>query len=93
MKGLCLVLGTDVYLLKNFKWTEECQKSFEELKQYLSTPPLLTTPNERDILFMYLAVTDVAVRVVLVKEEGNIQKLIYYTSKILYRAETRYKKI
>ena len=29
-------------LKKSFKWTAECQQAFEELKAYLSTPPLLS---------------------------------------------------
>jgi hypothetical protein len=29
-------------LRKAFQWTEECQKAFEELKVYLSSPPLLS---------------------------------------------------
>uniref|UniRef100_A0A2N9FQE6 Integrase catalytic domain-containing protein n=1 Tax=Fagus sylvatica TaxID=28930 RepID=A0A2N9FQE6_FAGSY len=29
-------------LRKAFQWTEECQKAFEELKAYLSSPPLLS---------------------------------------------------
>ena len=29
-------------LKKSFEWTAECQRAFEELKAYLSTPPLLS---------------------------------------------------
>ena len=28
-------------LRKSFEWTDECQKAFEKLKKYLSSPPLL----------------------------------------------------
>ena len=28
-------------LRKSFEWTDECQKAFEDLKKYLSSPPLL----------------------------------------------------
>ena len=27
---------------KDFQWTEECVMAFEDLKQYLSNPPLLS---------------------------------------------------
>ena len=30
-------------LKKSFEWTSECQQAFEELKAYLSAPPLLTS--------------------------------------------------
>lgn len=39
---------------------------------------------------MYLAVSDVAVSVVLVREEGKKQKPVFYTSKMLLDAKTRY---
>ena len=29
----------------NFTWMEECQKAFDNLRRYLSSPPLLTKPN------------------------------------------------
>ncbi|XP_019176071.1 PREDICTED: uncharacterized protein LOC109171493 [Ipomoea nil] len=40
---------------EGFAWTAECQQSFEELKQYLSTPPVLSTPQVGEPLFLYLA--------------------------------------
>ena len=27
-----------------FKWTEECQKTFQDLKNFLASPPVLATP-------------------------------------------------
>ena len=41
-------------------------------------------------LFLYLAVTPHAVSSVLIKEEGKVQKPVYYTSKALRGAERRY---
>ena len=29
-------------LRKSFEWTDECQKAFDDLKKYLSSPPLLS---------------------------------------------------
>jgi len=40
----------------NFQWTHECQKSFEELKIYLSSPIIFFQPNEGETLFLYLGV-------------------------------------
>ncbi|KAK3010667.1 hypothetical protein RJ639_010839 [Escallonia herrerae] len=69
------------------------EKSFKELKTYLSFPPLLSKPLSREDLFLYLLVTEVAVSAVLVREEDGIQKPIYYVSKVLEDVETRYPKI
>ena len=43
-------------LKKSFKWTDNCQKAFEELKAYLSSPPLLSPSKPNKELFLYLAV-------------------------------------
>lgn len=45
------------------------------------------------MLYLYLAVSESAVGFVLVKEENKIQKPIYYVSKLLWDAETRYARI
>ncbi|XP_050211775.1 uncharacterized protein LOC126661936 [Mercurialis annua] len=53
----------------NFKWTEECNAAFEELKVYLSTPPVLGRPEPGEILYLYLSVNDETASAVLVKED------------------------
>ncbi|KAK3030973.1 hypothetical protein RJ639_034894 [Escallonia herrerae] len=68
-------------------------KSFEELKTYLSSPPLLLKPLLGENLFLYLSVTEAAVSTVLIREEDGVQKPIYYISKVLQDVETRYPKI
>ena len=72
------------------EWGEEQSEAFRELKKYLSTAPILFAPNEEEDLFLYLAVSDVAVSGMLVREEGRRQKPVFYTSKMLLDAETRY---
>ncbi|KAK2997729.1 hypothetical protein RJ639_025983 [Escallonia herrerae] len=78
---------------KNFALTDDCQTSFEELTTYLSSPTLLSKPFPGEDLFLYLSITRVAVSVVLVKEGDEVQKPIYYVSKVLQNVETRYPKI
>ncbi|KAL2246210.1 UNVERIFIED_CONTAM: Retrovirus-related Pol polyprotein from transposon [Sesamum indicum] len=79
--------------VKGFNWTEECEQAFQELKIYLRSPPLLANPREGDVLYLYLAVSDDAVSSVLIKEEGKVQNPVYYVSKMLQGAETRYAEI
>ena len=52
-------------------WGPEQEKAFAELKQYLSSPPILSSPLPEEDLFMYLAVSEVAVRAVLFCEENK----------------------
>ena len=75
---------------KDFRWTEECVTTFEDLKQYLSSPPILSKPNKEEVLYAYLAVMDYAVSFILVRNEDGIQRPVYYINKSLQEAETRY---
>ncbi|KAL5571672.1 hypothetical protein UlMin_021269 [Ulmus minor] len=75
---------------KDFSWTAECEQSFQELKTYLGRPPLLSKPQEGESLILYLAVSKGAVSSALIREEEGVQWPIYYTSKSLLDAETRY---
>ncbi|KAL5547002.1 hypothetical protein UlMin_006689 [Ulmus minor] len=78
---------------KDFSWPAECEQSFQELKTYLGRPPLLSKPQEGESLILYLAVSKGAVSSALVREEEGVQWPIYYTSKSLLDAETRYPEV
>ncbi|KAJ9542676.1 hypothetical protein OSB04_029182 [Centaurea solstitialis] len=75
---------------QGFLWTDEHEKALQELKQYMTSPPLLTKPVEGESLQLYLAVSKNATSAVLVREEDQQQRPIYYVSKSLLDAETRY---
>ncbi|XP_020551703.1 uncharacterized protein LOC110012429 [Sesamum indicum] len=75
---------------KEFKWTEECEQAFQELKKYLRTPSLLANPKTGDTLYLYLVVSENAVSSVLVREDRKIHNPVYYVSKMLQGAEKLY---
>ena len=77
-------------LEKSFEWTSECQQAFEELKDYLSSPLLLSPSQPSEELFLYLAVSLAAVNATLVREEERVQKPVYYASRALCDAKERY---
>ncbi|XP_075641959.1 uncharacterized protein LOC142613482 [Castanea sativa] len=77
-------------LRRSFEWTDECQKAFEELKVYLSAPPLLSPSTPGEELFLYLAVSPAAISAALIREEGKMQKPVYFVSRALRGAEERY---
>ena len=60
-------------LKQAFAWTDECEVAFQELKCYLSNPPLLSPSQERENLYLYLAVSAMAVSAALIREEGKTQ--------------------
>ena len=55
-------------LKKSFEWMAECQQAFEDLKAYLSSPPLLSPSKPGEELFLYLAVSLTAISAVLIRE-------------------------
>jgi hypothetical protein len=75
---------------KSFTWNEESDRAFERLKRYLSTPPLLSSPKEGEPLYIYLAASDKAVSAAIIRNDPEEQRPVYYTSKTMSGAETRY---
>ncbi|XP_056688541.1 uncharacterized protein [Spinacia oleracea] len=73
-----------------FSWTDNHETALQNLKKYLMTPPLLSKPKEGEVLQLYLAVSTTAVSAVLAREDEKQQLPIYYISKSLLEAETRY---
>ena len=86
----CRLFFQLLYKWKDFQWTDECVLAFEELKQYLSCPPVLSRPKKEEVLYAYLAVTDYVVSLVLVRNKSEVQRPVYYVSKFLHEAETCY---
>ena len=67
-------------LRNSFEWMDERQKAFEDLKKYLSSPPLLNLSKPGEELYLYLAVSQVAVNTALVREEDGSQRPVYFIS-------------
>ena len=60
-------------LRRSFEWTDECQKASEDLKKYLSPPPLFSPSKPEEELYLYIAVSQAAVSAALVREEEGSQ--------------------
>ena len=52
-------------------WNQECDQALTTIKQYLTEPPILTSPEADDILYLYLAVSEISVSAALFKEDEN----------------------
>ncbi|KAL5767977.1 hypothetical protein ACOSQ2_014760 [Xanthoceras sorbifolium] len=72
---------------KKFEWTKECEKAFQELKEYMGRAPLLSKPHDSEKLTIYLSITQHAISAILIREENMIQLPIYYVSKRLQDTE------
>ena len=75
---------------KGFEWSEDCVVAFQQLKKYLSRPPIMSSPEADEVLYAYIAVAPHAVSLVLIQDDNGIQKPVYYVSKSLHEAEVRY---
>ncbi|KAL6323501.1 hypothetical protein AAG906_039076 [Vitis piasezkii] len=68
--------------------------AFEDIKSYLTQPPILSSPQPGEQLYMYLAVSNCVVSVVLFRYiKDNEQRPFYYVSKAMVDAETRYSRM
>ena len=76
-------------LRKSFEGTDECQKAFEDLKKYLSSPPLLSSSKLGEELYLYIAVSQAAVSAALVREEEGTQRPVNFVSRAFQGVEER----
>ena len=67
-------------LLKSdkFEWNDDASKAFQELKDFLNSPSVLTAPEDGEVLLLYIAATTNVVITVLVIERddpGHVYKV------------------
>jgi hypothetical protein len=79
-----------------FKWTEEADIAFVQVKKVLSTPLVLVSPKEKEPLLLYIAATHQVVSTVLVVEQSEerkahgVQRPVYFLSEVLSPTKQRY---
>jgi hypothetical protein len=71
---------------KKFKWTHECQQSFNQLKFGFMSPPVLVMPDLQKGFDIYCDVCRLGLRCVLM-QEGHV---IAYVSRQLWKHELNY---
>jgi len=81
-----------VLLMKNveFKWNDLYQKAFDELKNQLSTTPILRGPDWALPFHISSDASDTAIGVVLGQEENYIPYAIYFIRKNMTPTELNY---
>jgi len=74
-----------------FKWEPQNQKAFEQIKAYLMNPPVLLHPLRNKLIKLYIAASNNTIGSMLAQEDENcVKRVIYYRSRVLNFAETRY---
>jgi len=76
-----------------FKWDDQCKDAFLQLKTFLASPPVIQKPRLDQPIIVYLSVSKDAISAALVQEIEGEQRPVYFTSKTLQEAETRYQMI
>ncbi|KAI5420073.1 hypothetical protein KIW84_044027 [Lathyrus oleraceus] len=73
-------------------WTEDCRKAFDNIKEYLSEPPIMSPSVEGRPLIMYLTVLEDSMGCVLGQQDESEKKeyAIYYLSKKFTDCESLY---
>ena len=64
--------------------------AFQQLKEYLFRPPIMSRPEADEVLSAYIAVAPHAVSLVLIRIDGGVQRPVYYVSKSLHEVEVHY---
>ena len=64
--------------------------AFQQLKDYLARPPIMSSPEPDEVLFTYIIVAPHTVSLVLIRVNYGVQRPVYYVSKSLHEAEVRY---
>jgi len=74
------------------KWDDQCETTFQQIKEMISTPPIMSRPVEGLPLQLYLSISDDAISAALVQEVPE-QRPVYFISRVLQNAEMRYQLI
>ena len=92
MTATCAPIFKLLQKYQSCDWTEDCQKAFHSIKEYLLEPLILSPPVEGRPLIMYLNVLEDSMGCVLSQqdESGKKEYAIYYLSKKFMDCETRY---
>ncbi|KAL6329691.1 hypothetical protein AAG906_027228 [Vitis piasezkii] len=73
-----------------FIWDEKCQHSFDQLKKFLTTTPIVRAPNWQLPFELMCDASDFAIGAVLGQREDGKPYVIYYASKTLNEAQRNY---
>lgn len=71
-------------------WTQQCQKSFEALKEKLISVPILNYPTENGEFILDTDANGHAIGAILSQIQNGEEKVIAYASKMLIDTQKKY---
>jgi len=75
---------------QEFKWGNGQQKAFEEIKEYMKSPPVLVPPQKGKPFKLYVVAGDHTIGSALMQEFEGKERVVFYLSTRLLDIETRY---
>jgi len=78
---------------QDFVWAKQQQLALDEIKKYLINPPVLIPPQQGRPFRLYLSTDGMVISSALIQEFEGKKRVIYYLSRRLVDAETRYSAI
>ena len=77
-----------------FIWDQACQEAYKDIKRYLTKPPVLVAPTSGKPFLLYVKALDYSLGALLAQKDDNgHEQAIYYLSRTLIGAESRYNPI
>lgn len=75
---------------EKYVWNPERQAAFEELKQKLTTAPILGLPNDEDEFILDTDASEFAIGAVLSQKQKGMEVVLAYGSRLLTKSERNY---
>ena len=76
---------------REFRWTQQCQEAFEQLRQKLVSAPVLSFPDFSKPFVLDTDASDTGIGAVLSQTQDNgTERVIAYASRVLSKPERRY---
>nr|ABA94385.1 retrotransposon protein, putative, unclassified [Oryza sativa Japonica Group] len=75
---------------QEFTWGAEQQRALDNIKEYLSSPPVLIPPQKGIPFRLYLSAGEKSIGSVLIQELEGKERAVFYLSRRLLDAETRH---
>src|SRR3954468_24554135 len=75
---------------------DEADAALKQLKEILSSAPILTSPEPREPMLIYMAATNRVISIIVMVErkepgyEHGVQRKVYYVSEVLTESKQRY---
>ena len=73
-----------------FHWDEQCQRAFEEMKEKLTTAPIMSFPRDEGQFILDCDASQLAIGAVLSQVQDGEEKVVAYASRLYSKAELNY---